>query len=232
MDVSEQTAVLEREEIRTQEPIAEISVPQVQRRGYLIAKRLFDVIASFCALVVLSPVFLFLALIIFIDDPHGSPIFTQTRIGKDGRPFKFYKFRSMIVGAEALMKELQHKNEMRGPAFKMKDDPRITRVGRFIRRTSLDELPQLLNVLKGDMSLVGPRPPLPNEVAQYTPEQQKRLSVVPGLTCYWQVQPERNSLDFNEWLQLDMKYIAECSIKVDLSIIFRTILVVLHMEGI
>ena len=200
--------------------------------AYLVCKRAFDIAASFCALVVLSPVFLIIYLIIYLDDPHGNPIFSQIRIGKNGKAFRFYKFRSMVVNAEDLLAGLQNQNEMSGPAFKMKNDPRVTKVGRFIRKTSLDELPQLWNVLKGDMSLVGPRPPLPNEVEQYTEEQKKRLSVTPGLTCYWQVQPSRNDLDFGEWFELDMKYLRERSMKTDIKIIFQTILVVLHMEGV
>ena len=173
-----------------------------------------------------------ICLIIYLDDPHGSPIFSQMRIGKNGKAFRFYKFRSMVVNAEDLLEKLQDQNEMSGPAFKMKNDPRITKVGRFIRKTSLDELPQLWNVFKGDMSFVGPRPPLPNEVAQYTEEQKKRLSVTPGLTCYWQVQPSRNDLDFDEWFELDMQYLRERSMSTDIKIIFQTILVVLHMEGV
>ena len=200
--------------------------------AYLVCKRAFDIAASFCALVVLSPVFLIIYLIIYLDDPHGNPIFSQIRIGKNGKAFRFYKFRSMVVNAEDLLAGLQNQNEMSGPAFKMKNDPRVTKVGRFIRKTSLDELPQLWNVLKGDMSLVGPRPPLPNEVEQYTEEQKKRLSVTPGLMCYWQVQPSRNDLDFGEWFELDMKYLRERSKKTDIKIIFQTILVVLHMEGV
>lgn len=199
---------------------------------YLVCKRVFDVVASFCALVLLSPAFLIICLIIYLDDPHGSPIFSQMRVGKNGKVFRFYKFRSMVVNAEDLLEKLQDQNEMSGPAFKIKNDPRITKVGRFIRKTSLDELPQLWNVLKGDMSFVGPRPPLPNEVEQYTEEQKRRLSVTPGLTCYWQVQPSRNDLDFDEWFDLDMQYIRERSVKTDLSIILRTVLVMLHMEGV
>ena len=200
--------------------------------AYLVCKRAFDIVVSFCALVVLSPVFLIICLIIYLDDPHGSPLFSQMRIGKNGKAFRFYKFRSMVVNAEDLLVGLQNQNEMSGPAFKMKNDPRITKVGKFILKTSLDELPQLWNVLKGDMSFVGPRPPLPNEVEQYTEEQKRRLSVTPGLTCYWQVQPSRNDLDFDEWFELDMKYIRERSMKIDIKIIFQTILVVLHMEGV
>ncbi len=202
------------------------------RTGYLICKRGLDIIVSLCALILLSPVFLILSLIIFWDDPHGSPFFKQMRIGKDGRAFRFYKFRSMVVNAEDLLEDLQGQNEMNGPAFKIKNDPRITKVGRFIRKTSLDELPQLWNVLRGDMSLVGPRPPLPNEVEQYTQEQWKRLSVTPGLTCYWQIQPKRNELNFDEWLALDMRYIHERNMSTDIKIIFQTVFAMLHMEGV
>ena len=201
-------------------------------KGYLAAKRCFDVVMSLLALILLSPLFLVLAVIIFVDDPHGSPIFSQIRVGKDGRLFRFYKFRSMIVNAEDLLEKLQDQNEMEGPAFKIKDDPRITRIGKFIRRTSLDELPQLVNVLKGELSLVGPRPPLPREVEQYTSEQMKRLTVKPGLTCYWQTQPHRNSLSFDQWLALDLRYINERSALVDLKILFATVKVVLRGDGI
>ena len=201
-------------------------------KGYLAAKRCFDVVMSLLALILLSPLFLVLAVIIFVDDPHGSPIFSQIRVGKDGRLFRFYKFRSMIVNAEDLLEKLQDQNEMEGPAFKIKDDPRITRIGKFIRRTSLDELPQLVNVLKGVLSLVGPRPPLPREVEQYTPRQMKRLTVKPGLTCYWQIQPHRNSLSFDQWLALDLQYINERSTLVDLKILFATVKVVFHGDGV
>ena len=219
-------------EFQTETASLEHGTSSRNETAYLVCKRAFDIAASFCALVVLSPVFLIIYLIIYLDDPHGNPIFSQIRIGKNGKAFRFYKFRSMVVNAEDLLAGLQNQNEMRGPAFKMKNDPRVTKVGRFIRKTSLDELPQLWNVLKGDMSLVGPRPPLPNEVEQYTEEQKKRLSVTPGLTCYWQVQPSRNDLDFGEWFELDMKYLRERSMKTDIKIIFQTILVVLHMEGV
>ena len=219
-------------EFQTETASLEHGTSSRNETAYLVCKRAFDIAASFCALVVLSPVFLIIYLIIYLDDPHGNPIFSQIRIGKNGKAFRFYKFRSMVVNAEDLLAGLQNQNEMSGPAFKMKNDPRVTKVGRFIRKTSLDELPQLWNVLKGDMSLVGPRPPLPNEVEQYTEEQKKRLSVTPGLTCYWQVQPSRNDLDFGEWFEVDMKYLRERSMKTDIKIIFQTILVVLHMEGV
>ena len=201
------------------------------KRRYWVLRRAQDIVFSSIALVVLSPVMLLVALAVYIDDPKGSPIFSQIRCGRNGKPFKFYKFRSMCVDAEAKLDALLQQNEMDGPAFKIKDDPRITRVGKFIRKTSLDELPQLFNILKGDMSIVGPRPPLPREVEQYTDYQRQRLYVTPGLTCYWQVQPHRNDLSFDEWMELDIKYMKERSFLVDWKIIFKTVRVVLFGQG-
>lgn len=202
------------------------------KRYYWILRRAQDIIFSSMALIVLSPVMAAVALAVYLDDPKGSPIFSQIRCGRNGKPFKFYKFRSMCVDAEEKLAELLKDNEMDGPAFKMKDDPRITRVGKFIRKNSLDELPQLFNVLKGDMSIVGPRPPLPREVEQYDDYQRQRLYVTPGLTCYWQIQPHRNDLSFDEWMDLDIKYIKERSFLVDWKIIFRTVQVVLFGFGV
>lgn len=199
--------------------------------GYDICKRIFDIVCSALGLLALSIPFLIISLIILIDSPGASPIFTQKRHGRDGKVFKFYKFRSMVPNAETMLDSLLDQNEVEGPAFKMKDDPRITRFGRFIRKTSIDELPQLWNVLKGDMSLVGPRPPLPREVAMYDEDQLKRLSVTPGLTCYWQIQPKRNSLSFDEWLSLDLKYISERSFATDLKILIKTVGAVCGLEG-
>ncbi len=198
---------------------------------YSFFKRLFDIIFSVIAMVTLLVPGLIVALIILIDSPGASPIYVQSRVGKNGRIFRFYKFRTMVPNADQLLPELLEKNEMQGPVFKIKNDPRITRVGRFIRRCSVDEFPQLLNVLFGQMSFVGPRPPIVREVEQYTEEQKARLAVVPGLTCYWQVQPHRNSLSFEEWLALDMKYIKERNLWVDLKLVFKTIGVVFGMEG-
>lgn len=198
---------------------------------YAFFKRTFDILGSFLGLVILLLPLLVVALIIIIDSPGASPIYVQERIGKNGRKFKFYKFRSMIPNADKMLDQLLEKNEMKGPAFKMKDDPRITRFGRFIRKASIDELPQLWNVLKGDMSLVGPRPPLPREVALYTEHQYQRLSVTPGLTCYWQIQPKRNSLSFDEWLSLDLKYISERNFWTDIVILVKTIGAVFGLEG-
>lgn len=206
------------------------TVPE-QVRPYDRAKRVFDVVFAGLSLIVLSPVLLIIALIIFMDDPHGSPIYVSKRMGKNGRIFDFYKFRSMCVNAEKQLGELMNLNEADGPAFKIKDDPRITRFGRFIRKTSIDELPQLWNVIKGDMSIVGPRPPIPREVEQYDEKQMQRLKVVPGLTCYWQIQPARNSLSFQEWMDLDLKYIRERSFRVDLKIILKTAWVMVRGEG-
>lgn len=199
---------------------------------YWVLRRAQDIVFSSIALVVLSPVMLLVALAVYIDDPKGSPVFSQIRCGRNGKPFKFYKFRSMCVDAEAKLDQLLQQNEMDGPAFKIKDDPRITRVGKFIRKTSLDELPQLFNILKGDMSIVGPRPPLPREVEQYDAYQRQRLYVTPGLTCYWQIQPHRNDLTFDEWMELDIKYMKERSFLVDWKIIFQTVRVVLFGQGV
>ena len=201
------------------------------KRAYWAGRRAQDIIFSAMALLILWPVMLVIAILIYIDDPKGSPIFSQIRCGRNGKEFKFYKFRSMCVDAEAKLEALLKDNEMDGPAFKIKDDPRITRIGHFLRKTSLDELPQLWNILKGDMSIVGPRPPLPREVAQYEAYQMQRLYVTPGLTCYWQIQPRRNDLSFEEWMELDIKYVLERSFLVDWKIIFGTVKSVLWGEG-
>ena len=198
---------------------------------YLRVKRIQDCFFSLVLLCVLGPFLMLIALMIILDSPGASPIFVQTRIGKNGKPFKFYKFRSMCANAEELRDMLQDQNEMDGPVFKIKDDPRITRLGRFLRRTSIDELPQLWNVLRGEMSLVGPRPALPQEVEQYDDLAKCRLLVTPGLTCYWQTKPYRNTLSFEEWMKLDLQYIQERSWLTDWKIIFSTIGAVLSMTG-
>lgn len=200
-------------------------------RGYWALRRGQDVFFSGLALVVLSPVLLLTALAVLIDDPHGSPIFKQLRCGRDGKEFYMYKFRSMYMGAEKKLEELLQANEMDGPAFKIKDDPRITRVGKFIRKTSIDELPQLWNILKGDMSIVGPRPALPREVEQYKDIWKQRMYITPGLTCYWQIAPNRNDISFEDWMKLDMKYIEERSFWVDWKIIFMTVKAVVFRQG-
>lgn len=198
---------------------------------YLFIKTIQDKFFSLLALIVLMPFLILISIIIYIDDPKGSPIFSQIRCGKNGKLFKFYKFRSMYVDAEDRLEELMDKNEMDGPAFKIKNDPRITRIGGFLRKSGIDELPQLINILRGDMSIVGPRPALPREVEQYNEYQLQRLSIQPGLTCYWQIQPERNNISFDEWVELDIKYIKERSFLVDWKIIFMTVLTVIRKTG-
>ena len=221
-----------KERVAVAPPLEETAVICVQNKpGYTFFKRCFDIIFSLVLLLILFLPLLILQIIILIDSPGASAIYVQERIGKNGRKFKFYKFRSMVPGAEQMLDSLLDQNEMEGPAFKMKDDPRITRVGRFIRKSSIDELPQLWNVIKGDMSLVGPRPPLPREVEMYTERQQQRLAVTPGITGYWQIQPGRNSLSFDEWLEWDLKYISERSFGTDLKILFKTVRAVCGLEG-
>ena len=192
-------------------------------------KRFFDIYLSTAALVVLSPLLLVIAILIYLED-KGPVIYSQTRIGKDGRAFKLYKFRSMCVDADEKLKDLQKLNERDGPVFKIRDDPRVTKIGKFIRKTCIDELPQLVNIIKGDMSIVGPRPPLPNEVEQYNSYQKQRLLVVPGLTCYWQIQKGEETT-FDEWVELDLKYIKERSILLDFRLILLTFKVILSGKG-
>lgn len=198
---------------------------------YLVGRRVQDIVFSILAMIVLSPIMLITMIAILIDDPSGSPIYRQQRCGRDGKRFAMFKFRTMHMGAEARLNDLLKDNERDGPAFKMKEDPRITRVGRFIRKTSLDELPQLWNVLIGEMSIVGPRPPLPREVVKYTKFQKQRLCIRPGITCYWQIQPNRHAVPFEEWVRLDLKYIRERSFWVDWKIILKTFKVVISKQG-
>lgn len=201
-------------------------------RHYWIWRRSQDIVLSVLALLILWPWMLLIAIIIVIDSPGASPIFAQERVGRDGKKFIFYKFRSMKPNAEAELDDLLDLNEMDGPVFKIKKDPRITRVGRFIRRASIDELPQLWNVLRGEMSIVGPRPSLVREAEQYDDYARQRLYVTPGLTCYWQIQPNRNDMSFDEWVELDLKYIQERSFWVDWMIIFKTFQAVFGMNGV
>lgn len=202
-----------------------------QHKRYWLFRRMQDVVLSLLAVAVLWPFLLLVAVVIVIDSPGAGPIFAQTRIGRDGKEFVFYKFRSMIPDAEVQLPELLDQNEMQGPVFKIKDDPRITRFGRFIRKTSIDELPQLYNVLRGEMSIVGPRPGIPREVEQYDDYARQRLIVTPGLTCYWQIQPNRNQLSFDEWVALDVQYIKERSFLTDWKIIFATFGAIVGMNG-
>jgi exopolysaccharide biosynthesis polyprenyl glycosylphosphotransferase len=199
-------------------------------RAYLLIKRLIDILGALFGLILLSPLFLIISIIIKLDDSSGTVFFKQKRIGKDGKEFYMYKFRSMVANAEELKTSLLDKNEANGPVFKIKDDPRVTKIGKFIRRTSIDELPQLINVLKGEMSLVGPRPPLPEEVKQYGTYERQRLSVIPGLTCYWQVSG-RSNIGFDEWVRLDIKYINERNLWVDIKLILKTVLVLFGSKG-
>ena len=210
-------------EIRTE---AEVS----GSRGYLLAKRLQDILLSGLALVALSPLLL-IAVLIVADDPKGGPFFVQDRSGLNGRVFRMYKFRTMCVDAEERLKDVLQDNEMEGPVFKIRKDPRITRIGGVLRRTSIDELPQLVNVLKGDMSLVGPRPLPTREVAVHTAYQKQRLLVTPGLTCFWQVQPNRNDISFDNWVELDLRYIRERSWLLDWKLIFLTFGALFRRDG-
>lgn len=197
---------------------------------YSFIKRLFDIIASLIGSIVLIPVTLIVGLTIKLED--GGPIFfRQERLTKDGKPFKLIKFRSMVVNAEALRDSLESQNEMDGPVFKIKNDSRITKVGHFIRKTSIDELPQVFNVLKGDISVVGPRPPLRREVEQYDDKARRRLEVKGGLTCLWQIQPHRNTLTFDEWVDLDIEYIEKRSLWLDFVIILKTFGVLFTAQG-
>ena len=190
---------------------------------YLFLKRGLDIVASTLGLIVLSPIIILVAIAIKLES-KGPVLFSQDRIGKNGKIFKIYKMRSMVQNAEELKEKLLEQNEMSGPMFKMKDDPRITKVGKFIRKTSIDELPQLINVIKGDMSLVGPRPSLPKEVKEFELWMYERLAVKPGLTCYWQVMG-RNNIDFEDWMKLDIKYVRERNFFLDIKLIFKTFFV-------
>lgn len=199
-------------------------------QGTKVIKRIFDLVITLFALLLLSPVFIIVALLIKLED-GGKIIYRQIRVGKDGKHFNFYKFRSMVENADKIKTELLSQNESKdGVIFKMKHDPRITRIGRFIRRFSIDELPQLFNVLSGDMSLVGPRPPLPSEVAQYTLEDRKRLHVLPGITCLWQIQG-RSEISFKDQVILDKNYIHSQSIWRDFIILLKTIPAVFIGKG-
>ena len=189
---------------------------------YLFVKRLFDFLSSGIVLVILSPVILLCLLVKFLEDFH-NPVYVSKRVGKDGKIFRFFKIRTMCVGADKMKDDLIEKglNEVDGPVFKMKNDPRITKFGKFLRKTSLDELLQLINILNGTMSVVGPRPPIPCEVEEYTAQQRQRLTVKGGLLCLWQIQPNRNSLSFEEWVKLDLEYIKKQNLWLDIKIIFK-----------
>jgi len=196
---------------------------------FFLLKRLFDIIASVFLLMVLSPIIILAAVLIKLDS-KGPVLFMQDRVGKDGNVFKMYKFRSMYIDAEERLKELRYLNEAKGPIFKIKNDPRVTRIGKFLRKSSIDELLQLINVIKGEMSLVGPRPPLPREVKKYTLKQKLRLAITPGITGLWQVSG-RSKLTFDDMVNLDLYYIENKNILLDLKILIKTIPAVLKMEG-
>lgn len=199
-----------------------------ESRGYLVIKRCGDIVAAALALLVFSPLFLVIAVLIKIDSP-GPVFFRQTRIGKGGKPFSFFKFRSMIKDAERHKLSLKDLNEAEEPLFKIERDPRVTTVGRILRKSSLDELPQMINVLRGDMSVVGPRPHLPEEVSCYGEWQRERLSVTPGITCLWQA-TNRRSTQFNEWIQSDLDYVRNRSLWMDVKILLKTVGIVLSLK--
>jgi len=215
-------------ETLSQQPIHQANVmpEEISRsaQAYLVCKRIMDIVIAIIGLILSSPVIAILWVCIKLEDPKAPAFFRQERIGLGGKPFIMYKLRSMVANAEEILPKLLHHNEVSGHMFKMKHDPRITRIGRFIRKTSLDELPQLWNVLKGDMSLVGPRPPLPREVAQYTDYHRRRLAVQPGCTGLWQVSG-RNHVGFEEMVELDLKYIRERNLLMDIKIMCKTLLV-------
>jgi lipopolysaccharide/colanic/teichoic acid biosynthesis glycosyltransferase len=233
-DQSADVVVDVREEAHTRVDLSRATVPAPRGlleapRWKLAVKRAIDVVLSLLLIVLLSPFMLVTIVVIRVASP-GPALLPQARIGRGGRPFMMFKFRSMRVGAHEVREDYAELNETGGPVFKIKRDPRITGVGALLRRLSLDELPQLGNVLRGEMSLVGPRPPLPEEVAQYTPHQRQRLSVRPGMTCIWQVSG-RSEIDFDRWVELDLRYIREWTLGMDVRLLFRTIPAVISGHG-
>lgn len=198
---------------------------------YRFFKRLFDIVFSLFILIAFSWLFLIIAIAIKVDDPKGPVLFKQKRVTKNGREFRMYKFRSMCVDAEMRLGELEELNEKSGPVFKLHDDPRVTRVGRFLRKLSLDELPQFVNVLRSDLSIVGPRPALPCEVAEYNSRQKQRLLVKSGITCYWQTRRNRDSISFDEWVALDLLYIKQCGPWADIKLVIQTVGCVMTAQG-
>jgi exopolysaccharide biosynthesis polyprenyl glycosylphosphotransferase len=215
-------------EIGNQKFLTFINIPH--NSFALAIKKIMDIGISLFMIVVLSPVLLAIALLIK-STSSGPVIFKQARVGLRGRQFSLFKFRTMIVNAEYLKKQLEADNEADGPVFKIKDDPRVTKIGKFLRRTGLDELPQLFNILKGEMSLIGPRPPLPSETVQYKRWQLRRLSVKPGLSCFWQIKPDRNNIKFEKWMELDLAYIDNWSLRLDFIILLKTIRTVFQRTG-
>ncbi len=196
----------------------------------LTIKKIMDISISLFLIIVLSPVLLFISIMIKLTS-RGPIVFKQTRVGLRGRLFSLYKFRTMVLDAEKLKKQLEAENEADGPVFKIKDDPRVTTIGKFLRKSGLDELPQLFNIMKGEMSLIGPRPPLPDETKSYKRWQLRRLSVKPGLSCFWQIKPDRNSIKFEKWMEMDLAYIDNWSLRLDFIILLKTILTVFQRTG-
>ncbi|WP_416145197.1 sugar transferase [Planococcus koreensis] len=197
---------------------------------YLMSKRFLDIAGSLAGLILLSPLFLIVGMLIKLEDRESPIFFKQKRAGKNGEIFYMYKFRSMVSNAEELKASLVKYNEATGPVFKIRLDPRVTKTGRFLRKTSIDELPQLFNVLKGEMSLVGPRPALPNEVALYNNYEKQRLMITPGLTCLWQING-RSNISFQEWVEMDLNYIRKRCLLLDIKLILKTIIVLFGSKG-
>ena len=220
---------IEKADEKTKKRLAELSKKSFL--SYWRKKRLFDIFFATIILLGFLPLMIIIAIIICIDDPSAGPFFKQKRVGRHGEEFYMYKFRTMRPDAEKILEQLKEKNEMEGPVFKMKEDPRITRVGKILRKLSLDELMQFFNVLKGDMTLVGPRPPLPREVEFYTEYQKLRLIVTPGLTCTWQIHKNRNDVPFDEWVEMDLNYIQNRTFLGDILIMLRTPIVMLSATG-
>ncbi|HEU4929588.1 MAG TPA: sugar transferase [Candidatus Krumholzibacteria bacterium] len=215
----------------SQSPAADatVMIDVTEPFGYRVTKRAFDLIVGSGILLLLLPVIPVVALMIRLDS-EGPVFYRQERIGMRGRPFRFYKFRSMRADSDRLRADLEARNELAGPVFKMKNDPRVTAVGQFLRRSSLDEIPQIFNVLKGDMSIVGPRPALPGEVARYEAWHRRRLDVKPGITCLWQV-AGRSQVGFDEWMRLDIEYMSRRSLRTDVAIFLKTVPAVIARRG-
>lgn len=219
----------EKVDVKTREKLAEII--EKSYHTYWRKKRLFDIFFASLILLFFIPLMIVISIIIVIDDPSAGPFYKQVRIGRHGEEFMMYKFRTMRPGSDKLKLELMNKNEMDGPVFKIKDDPRITRVGKILRKLSLDELMQFFNVLKGDMTLVGPRPPLPGEVVHYTDYQKLRLLVTPGITCTWQIHKNRNDVPFEQWVEMDIDYIQNRTFPGDIKIMLKTPIAMLTATG-
>lgn len=220
------------EDAKEKERVAEVlkAINSKNRSKFWKIKRAIDLIIATFGIIIFFIPMLIIALVVFLEDRH-NPFYSQDRVGRFGKTFKMYKFRTMIPDADKMLEQFMEFNEMDGPVFKIKDDKRITKVGKFLRKTSLDELPQFFNVLKGDMTIIGPRPPLPNEVAQYTEYHKIRLLVTPGLTCIWQASPNRNSISFEDWVDMDIDYVLHRTLLLDIKIILMTVRAMVCGEG-